>query len=179
MLHIQPLIRIERCQIVEMALVPDLLGILEIDRIDLQQSKIALTVFRAANGSFYRVTGLQRKPSDLRWRDIDIIGPGQIVCVGRAQETESVLKNLDNAFADDLRILFASLFRIANISSCLRKTLAFSTSRFSAKAIRSTGLLLFSSCSFISCMTRTLNMEKSGKPGNDWIGTGRQSIFSE
>src|SRR5690606_34402406 len=47
----------------------------------------------------------------------------------------------------------ASFFRIANMSSCLRKTLAFSTSSDSAKAIRSVGLLFLSSWSFISCMS--------------------------
>jgi hypothetical protein len=42
---------------------------------------------------------------------------------GRAQEAEAVLQDLDNAVADNLDILAARFFRIANISSCLRMVL--------------------------------------------------------
>src|SRR5262245_22468685 len=46
----------------------------------------------------------------------------------------------------------ANCFRIANMSSCLRMALAFSTATSSAKLRSSVGDLVLRSCSFISCM---------------------------
>ena len=45
----EPLVGIERRQIVEIDAVPDRLGILEIDRVDLEQREIALAVLGAAD----------------------------------------------------------------------------------------------------------------------------------
>ena len=47
--HLETLVWIERRQIVEMDLVADLFGILEIDRIDLEQSEIAFAFLRATD----------------------------------------------------------------------------------------------------------------------------------
>ena len=55
--HLQPLVGIERRQIVEMDLVALLLGVLEIDGVDLEQGEIALAVFRAPDLAFDRVAG--------------------------------------------------------------------------------------------------------------------------
>ena len=60
-LHLQPLVGIERRQIVEMDLVALLLGVLEIDRVDLEQGEIALAFLRAADLAFDRVAGAQPK----------------------------------------------------------------------------------------------------------------------
>ena len=104
-LHLEPLVRIERRQIVEMDLVPDLLRVLEIDRVDLEQREIALAFLRAPDRALDRVAGLQREAADLRGRDVDIVRTRQIVRVGRAQEAEAVLQHFDHALADDLDIL--------------------------------------------------------------------------
>ena len=94
-----------------MDLVPDLFRIVEIDRVDLEQREIALAFLRAADRPFDRIAGLQREAPDLRGRDVDIVGTGQIVGVGGAQEAEAVLQHLDHAVADDLDILRGQLLQ--------------------------------------------------------------------
>ena len=102
--HLEPLIGIKRRQIVEMNLVTGLLGILEVDPVDLDKSEVAFTLLRTADLAFHRVAGAQRELPDLARADIDVIRPGQIVRVRRAEEAEAILQHLDNAFADDFHI---------------------------------------------------------------------------
>ena len=85
-----------------MNLVADLLGILEIDRVDLEQREIALALLRAADRAVDGVAGAQAESPDLRGRDVDVVRTGQVVRIGRAQEAEAVLQHLDDAGADDL-----------------------------------------------------------------------------
>src|SRR5687767_5056370 len=92
-----------------MDLVPDLLRVVEIDRVDLEQREIALALLGAADRPLDRVAGLQRETPDLRGRDVDVIRARQVVGVGRAEETETVLKDFDDAVAYDLDILAGEL----------------------------------------------------------------------
>ncbi len=108
-LELQPLVGIERRQIVEMDLVADLLRVLEIDRIDLEQREIALALFGAADQTLDRVAGAQAEAADLRGRDIDVVGTGEIIGVGRTQEAETVLQHFDHALADDLDVAAGEL----------------------------------------------------------------------
>ena len=85
-----------------MNLVPDLLRILEIDGVDLEQGEIALAFLGAADRAVHRVAGAQAEFADLRGRHVDVVGSGQVVRIGRAQEAEAVLQHLDDARADDL-----------------------------------------------------------------------------
>ena len=109
--HLQPLVGIERRQIVEMDLVALLLRVLEIDGVDLEQGEIALAVFRAPDLAFDRVAGPETEAPDLRGRDVDVVGAGEIVGIGRAQEAEAVLQHLDDAGAGDLDIARRQLFQ--------------------------------------------------------------------
>src|SRR6187431_124028 len=93
--HSEPLIGIQRGQVVEIDLVPRFFGILEIDRIDLEQREITLSFFRRANVAFDCVTGAQTETADLAWRNIDIVWPGQVIRFRRAQESEAVGEHLD------------------------------------------------------------------------------------
>ncbi len=77
--HLEALIRIERRQVIEVNLMADLFRIVEIDRVDLQQSEIALAFLRSTNGPFNRVASLQRETADLGGRDVDIIRAWQVV----------------------------------------------------------------------------------------------------
>ena len=110
-LHLQPLVGIERRQVVEMDLVALLLGVLEIDGVDLEQREIALALLRAADLAFDRVAGAQAEAADLRGRDVDVVGAGEIVGVGRAQEAEAVLQHLDHAGAGDLDVTGGQLLQ--------------------------------------------------------------------
>ena len=100
--HLQPLVRIERRQIVEVDLVPRLFGILEIERVDLEQREVALAFLRAADVAVDGVAGAQAEAADLRRRDVDIVRPRQIIRLRRAQKAEAVRQNLDDAFADNV-----------------------------------------------------------------------------
>ena len=100
--HLQPLVRIERRQIVEIDLVARLFGVLEIERVDLEQREIALALFGAADVAVDGVAGAQAEAADLRGRDVDIVGAGQIIRFRRAQKAEAVRQHLDHAFADNV-----------------------------------------------------------------------------
>ena len=110
-LHLQPLVGIERRQIVEMDLVALLLRVVEIDGVDLEQSEIALALFRAPDLAFDRVAGAQSESADLRGRDVDVVGAGEIIRVGRAQEAEAVLQHLDHARAGDVDVTGGQLLQ--------------------------------------------------------------------
>ena len=100
--HLQPLVRIERRQVVEIDLVTGLFRIFEIERIDFEQCEVALAFLRAANVAVDGVAGAQAETADLRRRDVDVVRARQIIRFRRAQEAEAVRQHLDHAFADDV-----------------------------------------------------------------------------
>ncbi len=106
-LELQPeaLIRKQRRQVVEIDLVLGFFRVFEIERVDLQQREIAFAFFRAADVAFDGVAGAQAEAADLRRRDVDVVGAGQVVRVGRAQKAEAVGENLDDAFTDNVGFL--------------------------------------------------------------------------
>ena len=79
--HLQPLIRVERRQVVEMNLVTRLFRIFEIDRVNLGEGEIALPFFRLPDQALDRIAGAKRESADLVRRDIDVVRPRQIVRV--------------------------------------------------------------------------------------------------
>ena len=107
--HLEALVRIERRQVVEVDLVLLLLGVFEVDRVDLEQREIALAVLGSADRSVDRVAGAQREAADLGRADIDVVGARQIVRFRRAQEPEAVGQNLDDARAGDFDLLLGEL----------------------------------------------------------------------
>src|ERR1700730_10269240 len=102
MLHAQPLLRIERREVVEVDLVARLVRILEIDRVDFEERKITLAVLGRADVAVDGVAGTQAKPADLRGGDVDVVGTRQVVRLRRAQKTEAVGQHLNHAFANDV-----------------------------------------------------------------------------
>ena len=106
-LHLQPLVGIERRQVVEVDLVARLVRVFEIDRVDLEQREIALAFFRRADMAFDGVAGAQAEAADLRGRDVDVVGARQIIRFRRAQKAEAVGQHFDDAFADDVDFLGA------------------------------------------------------------------------
>ncbi len=110
-LHHHPLIGIERRQIVEMDLMALLVGVLEIDGVDLEQRKVALALFRAPDLAFDGIAGAQSEAANLGRADIDVVGTGEIVRVGGTQESEAVGEHLDNACAGDLHVASRQLLQ--------------------------------------------------------------------
>src|SRR5204862_8180376 len=72
--HFQPLVRIERRQIVEIDFVSRLLGILEVERIDLEQREVTFAFFGAADVTVDGVAGAQSEAPDLRRRHVYVVG---------------------------------------------------------------------------------------------------------
>ena len=110
-LELEALVRIKGSQIVKMNFMPDFFRILEIDRIDLKQREIALPFLGTANQPFHRIAGAQAEPADLRRRNINVVGTGQIIRIGRAKEAEAILQDFDDAFANDFDVAARQLFQ--------------------------------------------------------------------
>ena len=66
--------------------------------------EVAFALFRAPDHALDRIAGSKAQPPDLRRRDIDVVGTGEVVGVGGAEESKSVLQDLDHPLADDLHV---------------------------------------------------------------------------
>ena len=99
--ELEPLVRIERRQVVEEDLVARFLGRLEVDGVDLDQREVALAFLGRADLAGDGVAGAQVEAADLRRRDVDVVGAGQVVVLGRAQEAEAVGQAFEHAFGED------------------------------------------------------------------------------
>jgi hypothetical protein len=106
-LHLDALLRIERRQVVEEDLVARLLGRLEVDGLDLDQREVLLAFVRRADVAADGVAGLEIELANLRGRDVDVVGAGQIVVIGRAEEAVAVGEDLEDAFGEDVAFFFA------------------------------------------------------------------------
>ena len=71
--ELQPLVRIERRQVVEEDLVARFLGRLEVDRVDFDQREVALAFLGRADLAGDGVAGAQVEAADLRRRDVDVV----------------------------------------------------------------------------------------------------------
>ena len=104
--QLQPLVGIERRQVVEEDLVARFLGRLEVDGVDLDEREVALAFLGRADLAGDGVAGAQIEAADLRGRDVDVVGAGQVVVLGRAQEAEAVGQAFEHAFGEDQAALF-------------------------------------------------------------------------
>src|SRR5687768_7545718 len=77
--HFDPRVGIKRGKIIEMDLVAARFGVLEIDRVYLQQCEIALAILWATDLAFHRVAGAQTEPANLARAYIDIVGAGEVI----------------------------------------------------------------------------------------------------
>ncbi len=76
-------------------------GRFEVDRFDLDEREVTLALLRRPDLAGHRVAGMQVELAYLRRRDVDVVGPGQVVVVGGAQEAEAVRQHLQHAFRED------------------------------------------------------------------------------
>ena len=111
--HHQTLIGEQRRQVLEQDLVLGVFRLVEVDRVNFQQGKVALAVFGRANLAGNGVTGTQVEATNLAGRHIDVIRAGQVGRVGRAQETEPILKDLQYAVTEDVFAAFGMFFQDA------------------------------------------------------------------
>ena len=89
------------------------LGILKIQRIDLEQSKIALAFFGASDVTVDGVAGAQSEAADLRRRNVNVVRTGQVVRFRRSQKAEAIGQHFNDAFADDVSFAHRQLFEDA------------------------------------------------------------------
>src|SRR5262249_60486814 len=75
----------------------------------LEQREIALAFLRASNLALDGVARAQTEAPDLRWRNVDVVGAWQVVCLRRAQEAEAILQHFDDTLADDFDLLRCEL----------------------------------------------------------------------
>ncbi len=102
----QALIRIEGRQVVEEDLVPGHRRVFEIDRLHLEEGEIALAVLGGPDLAGDGVAGAQIEAPDLGGRDVNIVGPGQIVVIRGPEEPEAVRQDLQDAAAEDHPVFF-------------------------------------------------------------------------
>src|SRR3546814_6046196 len=100
----------QRRQVLKHNAMLDGLGLHAVYFVDLYQGKVALSVFGGTNLAFDGVAGMQVETPDLRVRDIDIVGAGQIRGIGRAQETKAIGQHFKHAVAENLFALLGPLF---------------------------------------------------------------------
>ena len=103
--HLQASLRIERRQVVEEYFIARDLGILEIDRFDLNQREIALAVLGRTDLARNGVAGSQIEFPNLRRRNVNVVRAGKIVIFRRAQEAEAVGQAFQDAFREDQTVL--------------------------------------------------------------------------
>ena len=106
-LQLDPLLRIQRRQVVEEDLVARFFGRLEVDGFDLDQREVFFAFMRRTDLAADGVAGLQVELADLRGRDVNVIRAGQVVVVGRAQETVAIRQDFQHAFGEDVSFFFA------------------------------------------------------------------------
>ncbi|MNI67026.1 hypothetical protein D3C73_1226280 [compost metagenome] len=81
-----------------------------VDLVHLDQRKVAFAILRRAHFTFDGIAGVQVETADLRGRDVDVVRAGQIRGLGRAQETEAVRQDFQDAVAKDLLALLGAPF---------------------------------------------------------------------
>ena len=106
-LQLDPLLRIERGEVVEEDLVARLFRRLEVDRLDLDQGEILFAFMRRTDLAADGVAGLEIEFADLRRGNVNVVRAGQVVVVGRAEKTVTIRQDFQHAFSEDVTFFFA------------------------------------------------------------------------
>src|SRR5439155_22233796 len=92
-LQLNPLVGIERCEVVEKDLVASNVWVLEINGFYRDQGKIPLSVLGRTNLPGDRIASVQIELTNLGRRDVNVVWPGKIIVVWGSQKAESVGKS--------------------------------------------------------------------------------------
>ena len=142
----QRLVGEQRRQVLEEDLALGVLGRLAVDLVDLDQREVALAVLGRADLAFDRVAGVQVEAADLRRRDVDVVGAGEIAtCRASAGSRSRRAAPRATPSPKMLSPFFAWLFSSAKMRSCLRIRLAPSISFVLAISTSSVTCLALSS----------------------------------
>ncbi len=101
----------ERQQILEDDLLSELIRIVVIDCLDAEQGEVTLIFFRRANLAADDRSGAKSEAANLAGRDVDVVGAGQVVVIGAAQEAEAVGEDFKRSLAVHQAVLFDALLK--------------------------------------------------------------------
>jgi murein L,D-transpeptidase YcbB/YkuD len=104
-LEIELLLRVERGEVVEEDLLLRHLGALEVDRLHAQQGEVALALLGRTHLAGDGIAGVQIEALDLRGRDVDVVGTGQVVVGRRTQEAVALGQDLQHPLGEDQAVL--------------------------------------------------------------------------
>src|SRR5258706_2080578 len=113
----QALVGIERREIAEEDLVARFLRRFKIDGVDFDEREVTLALFRRPDLSGDSITGAKIEAPYLRRRYVNVVRPGQVVVLGRAQETESVRQAFQDALGENEAALLS--LRLQNLENQL------------------------------------------------------------
>ena len=80
-------------------------GIVVIDGLDAQQGEVAFVLLGRPDLPGHDGPGAQAEPANLARRDVDVVGAGQVIVIGAAQEAEAVGQDFERAFAEHQAVL--------------------------------------------------------------------------
>ena len=97
----------QRREVLEQDLVLGVFRPVEVDLRDLEQREVTLAVLGRADLAGDGVARAQAEAPDLARGDVDVVRAGQVGGIGGAQETETVLQDLEHPVAVDVLPFFA------------------------------------------------------------------------
>jgi hypothetical protein len=105
--HLDSLLRIEGRQVVEEDFVAGFFGGFEVNGFDLDEREILFAFVRRADVAADGVAGLEVEFANLRRRNVDVVGAGEVVVIGRAKEAVAVGENFEDTLGKNVAFLFA------------------------------------------------------------------------
>ncbi len=101
-LEMQSAMRVERRQVVEQRLVLKGARRVEVDRLDSNESEIAFSLSGRTDETRDRVPRAKLEPPDLRRRDVDVVGPGQVARLWRSKKSVPLGRDLEDPLGQKL-----------------------------------------------------------------------------
>ena len=96
-------------QVVEADLLAELVGVLVVDRLDAEEGEITLVLLGRADLAGDDRAGLEAEAADLAGGDVDVVGAGEVVVVGAAEEAEAVGEDFERPLAEHQAVLLDPL----------------------------------------------------------------------
>ena len=101
--------REKRREIVEHDLLFRLVGVVAINRFHLEQREEPFLVLWRTDLSGDEIAGLQLETPDLRGRDVNVLGAGQVIVAGRTEESKTVRQDFQHALTEHHAVAFGVL----------------------------------------------------------------------
>ncbi len=99
----------QRRQVVEADLLAELVGVLEVDRLDAKQGEVALVFLGRPDLAGDDGAGLEAEAADLAGGDVDVVRAREVVVVGAAEEAEAVGEDFEGPLAVHQAVLLDPL----------------------------------------------------------------------